>query len=352
MVKDEPTASVVKAALDGYASGKLESKSEVKRFLEQSPYYPKDKNSEVHYQRVTNLLSKVLYAGLIDLPDWNLHRHPAKHEPLISFETYQAIQNRLTQQAKAPVRKDLNEDFPLRGFVTCSGCHKPMTACWSSGRNQKYPYYACYTKGCPDYRKSIRKEKIEGDFEELLEQLTPSPALFRLGSEMFEDVWEDRRHLVKQEAQEMKSQIPTLEAQVEKYLQRLTDTDNPIVVKKYEQEITRLEEQKIVLREKVEKCGRPLQPFEDCFRTAMTFLSNPCYYYQNGGLDDKRIVQRLVFLKKLPYQRNEGFRTAGNEEFSLPFRCLQDFTSGKYEMARPEGLEPPTLGSEDRCSIH
>ena len=100
LVKDEPTASVVKAALEGFASGKLESQSEVKRFLEQSPSYPKDKNGEVHYQRVTNLLGKVLYAGLIDLPEWNLHRHPAKHEPLISFDTYQAIQGRLTNKPK------------------------------------------------------------------------------------------------------------------------------------------------------------------------------------------------------------------------------------------------------------
>ena len=38
-----------------------------------------------------------------------------------------------------------------------------------------------------------------------------------------------------------------------------------------------------------------------------------------------------------------------------------DFAEGRWErgfnkaikkLARPEGLEPPTLGSEDRCSIH
>ena len=352
MVRNEPVASLVKAALEGYAFGKLDSLTEVKRFLEHSPHFPKDHDGEVHYQRVKNLLRKVLYAGYIDVPKWNLYRHPAKHEPLISYETFQAIQDRLNGKPKAPVRKDLNADFPLRGFVTCSGCGKPMTASWASGRSRKYPYYDCHTKGCPQHRKSIRKEVVEGDFEALLKQLTPSPALFGLARNMFQDIWDDRQQLVEQESQAMKAQIPALDRQVEKYLQRLTDTDNSIVVKKYEHEITRLEEQKIVLREKIAKCGRPLDPFEDCFRTAMIFLSNPCYLWSSDRLEDKRMVLRMVFLKKLPYDRDGGFRTAKTDDLSLPFRYLQNFNGGKYEVARPEGVEPPTLGSEVQCSIH
>ena len=135
MVKDEPVASVIKEALEGFASGRFDSQSEVKYFLENSVHYPKDKNGEVHFQRVTNLLGKVLYAGYIDLPRWNIKLHPAKHEPLISFETYQSIQNRLNGRAKAPMRKDLSQDFPLRGFVTCgSSCgqtHDSLLVHWT-----------------------------------------------------------------------------------------------------------------------------------------------------------------------------------------------------------------------------
>jgi len=159
LVRDEPVASVVKEALEGYASGRFETQGEVKRFLDSSVHFPKDKNGEVHPQMVTNLLNRVLYAGYIDVAKWNIKLHPAKHEPLISFETFQAIQKRLNGQAKAPARKDLQGDFPLRGFVTCACCRKPMTACWPTGRNEKYPYYLCSTKGREDYRKSIRKRK-------------------------------------------------------------------------------------------------------------------------------------------------------------------------------------------------
>ena len=352
MVRDEPVASVVQEALEGFASGRFATQSEVKRFLDHSVHYPKDKNGEVHFQRVTNLLGKVLYAGYLEVPEWEIHLHPAKHEPLISFETFQAIQKRLTQQANAPARKDLHEEFPLRGFVTCACCHKSMTACFSTGRHQKYPYYLCATKGCAEYRKSIRKEKLEGDFEEVLQQLCPSPTLFSMASEMFKDLWEEKKGLVEQEAHSMKSELLKIDHKVEQFMERIVETDAPTVVSAYEKKLQRLEEEKVLLREKIEQCGRPHQPFEDSFRTAMTFLGNPIVLWDSERLEDKRAVLRLVFANKLPYQRNEGFRTAKSEEFSLPFRLLGNLESGRYEMVRPAGFEPATLGLEGRCSIH
>ncbi len=346
MVRDEPVASVVQEALEGYASGRFETQNEVRLFLERSPHYPKNKNGTVHFQLVTNLLNKVLYAGYMNVPEWNLHLHPAKHEPLISFQTYQAIQDRLNGRAKAPARKDLNDDFPLRGFVTCAGCNKPVTACWSTGRRGKYPYYLCFTKGCPDYRKSIPKKELEGEFETLLSQLRPTPNLFSLVSTMFKDLWEDRTLKAADEAQTLNGQIPLLEQKAEKLLQRLIETDNPAAIQKYEDELARLEAEKVLVREKIKQCGRPLEPFEDCFRTAMTFLANPCYLWSSDRLEDKRMVLRLVFADKLPYHRNEGFRTAQNEELSLPFRYLKNLDGGEYEMVRPAGIEPATLSLE------
>ncbi|MEM7621555.1 MAG: hypothetical protein AAF228_14125 [Pseudomonadota bacterium] len=77
-----------------------------------------------------DILTHPLYAGYVHRPDWGINFIKAKHEPLICFETYQKIQNRMTATAHAPARSDIHCDFPLRGFVTCAGCEKPMTAAW------------------------------------------------------------------------------------------------------------------------------------------------------------------------------------------------------------------------------
>lgn len=67
-------------------------------------------------------------------------------------------------KAKAPARKDISEDFPLRGFVPCDDCGQPMTSCWSKGRSKHSPYYLCDTGGCESGRKSIPRDKVEDGF--------------------------------------------------------------------------------------------------------------------------------------------------------------------------------------------
>jgi hypothetical protein len=34
-------------------------------------------------------------------------------------------------------------DFPLRGFVRCERCGRPLMGSWSKGRNGHYAYYHC-----------------------------------------------------------------------------------------------------------------------------------------------------------------------------------------------------------------
>lgn len=126
LVRDEPLASIVAEALEGYAFGRFETQAEVKRFLESYPEYPRDRHGEVRNARVTELLTRVLYAGYVEVPNWDVPLREGKHEGLIDFATWRKIQDRLNGTAKVPARKNLRADFPLRGFVTCGGCGKPL----------------------------------------------------------------------------------------------------------------------------------------------------------------------------------------------------------------------------------
>lgn len=57
-----------------------------------------------------------------------------------------------------------------------------------------------------------------------------------------------------------------LEHRMENLLNRLLETENRTVIEKYETEISRLEPETIILKERVDKCGRPLKPFKNCFQ--------------------------------------------------------------------------------------
>ena len=347
LVRDEPIASAIQEVLEGFALGRFQTQMEVKYFLESKPGYPKNSQGGVHVQRIMELFSRPIYAGYINIPDWGIHLQLGKHEPLVSFETWGKLQKRLNQKAQAPTRKDINEDFPLRGFVTCGDCEQPMTACWSKGRSQKYAYYLCRAKGCESRGKSVRREKIEGEFEALLTNLRPTQNLFFMAKEMFEELWELRLSGSKGEAVSMKAKIRQVESNVGQFLDRIVETDSRTLISTYENKIRKLEEEKILLQEKVSNCGRPLQSFDDTFRTAMIFLANPQNLWASERIEDKRTVLKLAFSAKLPYCRKNGFRTART---SLPFSLLEGVEGGTNEMVRGDGIEPPTRGFSVLCS--
>ncbi len=337
LVRDEPLASVIADALNGFANGLLETKGEVKRFLEASPHFPKDKNGLVHYSRVTETLNKVFYAGYLDKPEWGINLIQGKHEPLITFETHQKILSRMDAVAVVPARIDISDDFPLRGFVTCGCCGSHMTSCWSKGRSAKYPYYLCTEKSCSQYRKSIRKEKIEGEFEELLKDMTPSQELFFVAADVFTDLWGAKQARAKDEAEQIRMDVLKIERKTEQFLDRIVETDSQTLITTYENKIRKLEEEKIRLDENIAKCGRPLASFDETFRTALTFLSNPQKLWQSNKLEHQRMVLKLAFTQKLPYDKKHGFRTTAKAQ---PFAVLEQICGGESKMVGPAGLEP------------
>ncbi len=86
LVRHEPNASIVQEALEGYASGRFQMLADVVRFLETHPTFALTKRSNVHPQNVSSMLRRVLYAGMIERPEWGISRRPGKHEAIISYE--------------------------------------------------------------------------------------------------------------------------------------------------------------------------------------------------------------------------------------------------------------------------
>ncbi len=339
ILKPDEFAPIVKEALEGFASGRFQTATEVKRFLESHPAVLQKRPGHKHLQAAFKLLRRPIYAGYITIEKWGLHLVPGKHEPLISFDTWQNIQDRLDGNANAPARKDIRADFPLRGFVTCSCCGNAMTAAWSKGRSTLYPYYFCQTRNCPDRRKNIRKEKIEGEFEALLKDLRPSAQSFKLVRAMMQDCWETFRQTAVQSASEAKAQIREIERKTDALVERILATDSPALVTAYETQVQKLETQKVNLTEKAAKAGEPLASFDSMYRTACAFLANPRKLWDSGQFECRRTVLRLVFPGRVAYCPNSGYRTA---EIAEPFRLLRAFSGRKDVLVEPRGVEPLT----------
>lgn len=350
LVRDEPNASTIAEALEGFACGRFQTQVEVKRFLESDPIYPKDlPDGTIRNQRITEILTRPIYAGYIEAPNWKISLRKGHHEPLVSLETFEKVQTRLKEGAKAPARKDINTDFPLRGFILCDDCDKPLTACWSKSKTgKKHPYYLCPTKGCDSYRKSIRRDDLEGDFSAMLETFQATEGLFSLVRAMFKDAWDQRTGQAKARTQSAKTEISKIEKKIDSLVDRIVESDNDRVAKAYEVRIEKMEREKLRLEEMITNSGKPKHTFEELFELAMSFLANPWKIWTSGDYSLQRMVLRLAFSERVAYSRENGLRPP---QKALPFKALEVFQVEKCEMAHPRGFEPLASAFGGRRSI-
>jgi site-specific DNA recombinase len=255
----------------------------------------------------------------------------------------------LAGKARAPSRKDINADFPMRGFLACGDCHHPMTATWATGsKGGRYPYYLCRQRSCASSGKSVARAKVEEALESLVRSLTPARELADLASSMFRDLWDKRAMEGKERRTALKLEKADVERKISQFLDRIVDADSPTVIGAYERRIGKLERDKLILAENIAKCGTPARDYDEVFQTAMTFLANPWNLWETGALEDRRAMLKLVFAGNLIFARKTGFQTP---EISLPFKALEDFSSQKRGMARPAGFEPATPSLEGSCSV-
>ena len=338
LLRDEPIASIIQDGLEGYASGRFQLQSEVKRFFEAHPDFPKDGKGRVRNQLVNDILTRPLYAGYVERPEWGVPLRKGRHEGMISLEIFEKIQSRLKEGARMPARADLNRSFPLRGAIGCRCCGKPLSSCFSTSKTgAKHPYYLCYNKECTRNRKSIRRTELEDAFADLLQSLIPNRMLYDLALSMFKDAWEQRMEQLNAVALNSTRQITKTEKQIDGLLDRIVDAENDMMISAYEKRIAKLQREKLLLVERAEISAKPQARFEELFELAFRFLANPYELWRSGIYEVQQLVLKLTFADRLDYCPETGFRTP---ETTLPFKALKEAQMGKYKMAERQGFEP------------
>ena len=89
------------------------------------------------------MLRNRVYIGHIDVPDYSVSTR-GDFEPLVSEKICYRVQAILDGRLEMTAPRQRNDpDFPLRGYVRCEACDKPLTASWAKGRSEYYAYYHC-----------------------------------------------------------------------------------------------------------------------------------------------------------------------------------------------------------------
>ncbi len=305
----EPTASIIKEALEGYASSRFPQQIDVMKFLQDRRL----KGDEpIYLEQVKRiLLQSLFYAGHIEYERWEISLRKGQHEPLIDLATHEKINEKLVGKVRTHIKKFLNPDFPLRKFVLCGSCLKPYTASWSTARNgEKRPYYRCNNKACPQGNKSIHRDDMHKEFEGILVNIKTSENVLNLTRVILQDIWSKKEEEIGKNRQQISRDLSGLEVERKTILTRISKATNELVIETYEGKLTEIAERERVLKTSLMSFDLHRPDIGTALDIVFDFLKNPIKQWREGDIHRKKLVLNLIFQENIAYNKNSGFGTA------------------------------------------
>ncbi len=304
----EPYASIYKAAIEYYRDFKLNTLEEVQQFILVA-YSRNGIKRPISLHGVTNILTQPLYAGYVKYEPWGVPMRKGMHEGFITYETYKLVQQKLEKSKKPRLRKDYSDDFPLRGYVVCRFCGKPLTSAWFKGKKKKYAYYICKTQGCEYRQKSIPAPVMEKRFESLLKSVTPQPEVMQLTEVIVCRMWNGRMLNEKKAKVTLQNQILKLEQCNDLLIMRIPSASTEVMVKQYEKAIDESVKQIEDLKLELAKTKYSQDGYQTALRVVFSFVENPLQQWRKPDYHNKRLLLNMYFRNKIPYHIDLGFQT-------------------------------------------
>ena len=321
LVPDGEKAIIIKEALEGFASGRFPNQIDVQKFLEMHKLLGK---KPIYLEYVKRLLMRSIYAGHIEYEEWGITRRMGHHMPLISPETYDLIEEKLTGRTNLWTRKDMCKDFPLRGLVCCASCDRVLTASWSTGRHARYAYYRCQSRECIYRNVSIPKNMIEGNFLNVLSTVRTSDEVFISFKARAFARWQKRAQEVGAILKRKEKELETIEHDIAVLVEMIPATNSLIVRKTYETKIEVLAKQAEKIRNKGQQKNNTQVSYGTAFDLVFEYLKNPYEKWINGTFNVQRLVFKLVFDAPLYFDLNMGYGTA---KLSCPLKVIGEFST-------------------------
>ena len=320
----EPEASVIKTALEDFASDKLLRRTDVLNFCLENK--ERLKGRKINFNFVRRILSEITYAGYIEYPKWDVKRRLGFHQPLIDIETYDKIQLKLQKSEKGITLRDKIE-FPLRRLVHCSACGLKMTGSKVKGKRKYYMVYTCNNKKCTAKPKNIQKHTPEEGYISLLNKIAPESAIIDLTRAISLDVWKKSIGEIKASEKVVESEIKAKGKQIDTFIDLMSRTTSDVVRGKYESRVEMFEKE--ILAMKKQPMAENYLNCEDAISEVLHFIGTPADYWQKSNLDGKFMVHNLIFTENPTFNLQNGF---GTPEISLPFTIKGAFSDSASSM--------------------
>lgn len=311
-----------------------------------------NKGAVVSRNGVIKMLKAIVYTGNVQNASTDGKIIKGLHEPIIDYAIYQKVQDVLSGRKRTDGSGERyrikNALYPLRRFLVCSLCERPLTGGANTGKTKSYESYHCprCTIKRDGARLSIPRQKAHELFEAQLSIAEPQdwvPGVFR---EIVLRRWNDEF----KSAQKALTGIDNRLQELKRNKARLTDllierkiSDESYTEKENEYTITRarLEAERSELKIKEENKERIVD-------NAAHFLVNLPEAWRKMSIDNQQKFQNALFTTKVIVHPNQTF---GTPQFSPIIKQVTEMEVyfSKTKVDAPN--ETSTLAEEGRFEL-
>ena len=296
----EGVADKVAAMLEAYATGTHTISSLLK--LCEDIGLKSASGKPMQIQAISKMLRYPIYAGLEQSEHTEDELIQAAFKGIITPATFYRNQELLVGNKNTAAKyKKNNPIFPLRRFMLCSGCNKPITGSSPTGGSGKSsPRYHCSRCRVP----SVKADELHEQFLHLLSSLKPDPDMERFLKEIIVRVWRDETKTLASKQKKLHRALEQLTEQKNKTLELLvagsitTDEKNDL--------IARINTDSETTKKELSDVGAISDLKADAIDYALQFMSNAPKIWSNASIEHQLIYQKLVFPAGITYDLSKN----------------------------------------------
>ena len=343
LVHDPERAALVRQAFEDLATGRYTKQEVIARATEAG--LRSRKGLTLSPQSFGQMMRNPIYIGKIESPDYGISTQ-GDFEPVVDEATFYRAQAVLDGRVIVSGPRQRNHpDFPLRGFVRCDVCGRPLTGSWSKGRNGHYAYYHCQRQ-CRAV--NVSKAALEGAFVDELALLQPTPGYMRLVKDRILHVWEQRRAEANERTTEQERRVKVIQQKLDRLDEAFLYSES-IDVTSYGRQRDKLREE--LTFAKIEHHTEAVDELDvqGILAFAERILPRASDLWVQASLDYKQRLQALFFPEGIASDGNRFNRTAATPPL---FNYLAPCESADEKMVSRGGIEPPTRRLRVCCSAN
>ena len=306
-------------------------------------------------QAVNHILGEQLafYAGMLKNPwpseDGSDKEFKGKHKAMITDGERLAIQNiRKGKGGQGGLKKCRdNSKYPLRGFVQCPSCHRPMTASTSTGEYNKFDYYHCYFDGCPLRYKSIPKAEMEKAFIALLQKIVPTQAFTAYFEAVVLGHWQSQNAELKKSTSVHDKELAELQAKRTRIFEMRESGD--YTTAEFVERRDDVERQIATVQSAITESNIDDYNLEEGLEYAKQSILDLASQWFKLEMPLRKKFQKIVFPEEICFDRKTFF---GTPELSSIFALNQAYLSQNYDLVPLSRLELETNSLKGNCSTN